>query len=371
MILIPGITLKNVTKKFGEVTAIKDVNLKIKDGEFFTLLGPSGCGKSTTLNIIAGLLEQDEGEVWIGDALVSSKKQEIMRDPKDRDIAMTFQDYAIYPHKTVFDNIAFPLEIKGEDEGEIERRVKKTAELLDIVELLDRKPEELSGGQRQRTALGRAIVREPNVFLMDEPLANLDARLRITARGRLRKLQRELGVTTVYVTHDQAEAMTMSDRIAVLKDGVIQEVGKPNEIYNNPSTLFVAKFIGDLPMNMLEGTLVERKGNITIDMGTFSYNLNKGEKILENAESPNVILGIRPEHFKIAKKKKKNAFKGEIDVIETAGREFNIRLTVGENSLLVITEQPDLEVGDEVWLVPDREEIHLFDEKTGKNILPC
>ncbi|WP_456450749.1 ABC transporter ATP-binding protein, partial [Palaeococcus sp. (in: euryarchaeotes)] len=230
-----GVMLVGVWKRFGEVAAVKNMNLEVKDKEFMILLGPSGCGKTTTLRMIAGLEEPSEGQIFIGDKLVADLEKGVFIPPKDRDIAMVFQSYALYPHMTVYDNIAFPLKLRKTPKQEIEERVKEVAELLDLTELLKRKPRELSGGQRQRVALGRAIVRKPQVFLMDEPLSNLDAKLRVKMRAELKKLQRQLGVTTIYVTHDQVEAMTMGDRIAIINFGELQQVGSPDEVYNKPS----------------------------------------------------------------------------------------------------------------------------------------
>ncbi|MFQ6098478.1 MAG: ABC transporter ATP-binding protein, partial [Armatimonadota bacterium] len=245
------VVLRDLTKVFGDVVAVKDVNLEIEDAEFLVLVGPSGCGKTTCLRMIAGLEEVTQGEIYIGDRLVNDVS------PKDRDIAMVFQNYALYPHMTVFDNMAFGLKLRRFPRDEIKARVQQAAQMLGLQDLLSRKPKELSGGQRQRVALGRAIVREPAVFLMDEPLSNLDAKLRIQTRAELIKLHRTLGITTVYVTHDQVEAMTMGDRIAVMRDGVVQQVDEPLGLYLRPANLFVAGFIGSPPMNFLDCTLEE------------------------------------------------------------------------------------------------------------------
>lgn len=363
------VTLKNITKTYkgGEVIAAKDVGLKIKDGEFFTLLGPSGCGKSTILHTIAGLLKPDKGKVWIGDELVTSGK-EIKKLPKERDVSMVFQSYAIYPHMTVFDNIAFPLKIKGKEKEEIERRVKEAADSLNISGLLDRKPKELSGGQRQRVALGRAIVRKPKVFLMDEPLANLDARLRITERGRLKKLQKEVGITTVYVTHNQKEATTMSDRIAIERKGKIHQVGTPDEIYGEPIDLFVASFIGDNPINTFEGKIREENGDLIVDMGVFTCEVpERISKAVRESGVKEVILGIRPEHIKL--EKGEGALKGEVTVLEPSGREIIVHCKIGEKKIRVISDsKKDLETGKEIWLTFQKEKIYLFNKKTEKAI---
>ncbi len=363
------ISIKGLVKKYGDTIAARDVDYRIGEGEFFVLLGPSGCGKTTLLLAIAGLIKVDAGEIWIGNRLLSSPKRNIHIEPQERNVSMVFQDYALYPHMTVFKNIAFPLTARGVAKQEIERRVKEVAEFLDISLLLDRKPGQLSGGQKQRVALGRAIVREPDVFLMDEPLANLDAKLRVYMRAELKKLQQKLGVTTVYVTHDQLEAMTMGSRIAILQDGALQQVGTPKEVYDRPSNLFVAGFIGSPPMNFLEGTLVERDGNVLIDFGTFTYELPNGKEVMRRAETPRVILGIRPEHIRITRGGKKNAFKATVEVVELVGKELEVHLTAGETPLVVIADPTlDAEVGGAVWLLPDGERIQIFDGENEERI---
>ena len=268
------VLIKNLTKKYGEVQALKNLNLSIEDKEFFILLGPSGCGKSTALLCIAGLLRPDSGEIWFDKKLVTNPQGDVSLAPQERQVAMVFQDYALYPHMTVFKNIAFPLEVRGKSRNEILKSVKATAELLGITQLLDRKPKQLSGGQRQRVALGRAIVREPKIFLMDEPLANLDAKLRVHMRVELKKLHERLGTTTVYVTHDQVEAMSLGDRVAVLKDGILQQVANPTELYDAPKNVFVAGFIGSPPMNMLNGKLTETDGNLVMELATKTFKID-------------------------------------------------------------------------------------------------
>jgi multiple sugar transport system ATP-binding protein len=362
------LTIKGLTKKYGEMTAVENLNLKVKDKEFVVLVGPSGCGKTTVLNSIAGLLEIDEGEIWFGDELVTSPDRGIFKIPQRREVAMVFQDYAIYPHMTVFGNMAFPLEIRKVNKREIETRVKKTAQLLKIDKLLNRKPKELSGGQRQRIALGRAMVRGPKVFLMDEPLANLDAKLRVHARVELKKLQQELGVTTIFVTHDQVEAMTMGDRIAVMNDGHLEQMGMPAELYHRPRNMFVAGFIGSPPMNMLNGTLVEKDGNIAIDLGFSIYELSKKVKeLMKRATASKVTLGIRPENIVIMKKSQPNSLKAEVIYIELIGKESNVHLEAGKTPLIAIrSSTEDLKDGDKVWLGFDDEKIHIFDGKSGE-----
>ncbi|HHW15219.1 MAG TPA: sn-glycerol-3-phosphate ABC transporter ATP-binding protein UgpC, partial [Firmicutes bacterium] len=262
-----SVTLKGVSKRFGNVTAVDNVNLEIADREFVVLVGPSGCGKTTTLRMVAGLEEITEGEIYIGERLVNDVA------PKDRDIAMVFQNYALYPHMNVYDNMAFALKIRKVRRDEIDRRVRAAAQLLGIENLLDRKPKALSGGQRQRVALGRAIVREPKVFLMDEPLSNLDAKLRVQMRSELSKLHNRLQTTVIYVTHDQTEAMTMGDRIVVMKDGKVQQVGTPLDIYEHPANVFVAGFIGSPAMNFFQVRLDEANGQLFADFGSFRLPL--------------------------------------------------------------------------------------------------
>src|SRR5690554_2489933 len=286
-----SVTLKNITKVYdGNVTAVSDFNLDIADKEFIVLVGPSGCGKSTTLRMVAGLEEITVGELYIGDKLMNDVA------PKDRDIAMVFQNYALYPHMTVFDNMAFGLKLRKFPKDEIKRRVSEAAKILEIEHLLDRKPKALSGGQRQRVALGRAIVRDPKVFLMDEPLSNLDAKLRVQMRVEITKLHHRLQTTIIYVTHDQVEAMTMGDRIVVMRDGVIQQVGKPLDIYDKPANIFVAGFIGTPPMNFLEGVLKEENDRLYVDLETFKVYVPEGKfKTAKMYVDKEIILGIRPE----------------------------------------------------------------------------
>jgi multiple sugar transport system ATP-binding protein len=268
------VLIKNLTKKYGDVQALKDLSLSIEDKEFFILLGPSGCGKSTALLCIAGLLMPDSGEIWFDNKLVTSPQGDVSLPPQERQVAMVFQDYALYPHMTVFKNIAFPLEVRGESTIEISQRVNTTADLLGIRQLLDRKPKQLSGGQRQRVALGRAIIREPKIFLMDEPLANLDAKLRVYMRVELKKLHQKLETTSVYVTHDQVEAMSLGDRVAVLKDGILQQIATPSELYDAPKNVFVAGFIGSPPMNMLSGRLFEKNESFKIELAKKTFNVD-------------------------------------------------------------------------------------------------
>ncbi|MEG1932663.1 MAG: sn-glycerol-3-phosphate ABC transporter ATP-binding protein UgpC, partial [Pygmaiobacter sp.] len=292
-----GISLKNIYKVYpGNVTAVRDFSLEIADQEFIVLVGPSGCGKSTTLRMIAGLEEISQGELYIGDRLVNDVP------PKDRDIAMVFQNYALYPHMTVYKNMAFGLELRKTPKDEIERRVREAAKVLDIEHLLDRRPKALSGGQRQRVALGRAMVRNPAVFLLDEPLSNLDAKLRTAMRTEIIKLHKKLGTTFVYVTHDQTEAMTMGDRIVVMKDGIVQQVDTPQNLYDYPCNMFVAGFIGSPQMNFMDTTLIQEDGRYFCDFGVQKLEI-PAEKIAANPSldaylGKAVKLGIRPEDIK-------------------------------------------------------------------------
>jgi len=366
-----SLTIKGLTKKYGEMAAVENLDLEVKDKEFVVLVGPSGCGKTTTLNSIAGLVEIDEGEIWFGDELVTSPERGISKIPQKRGVAMVFQDYAIYPHMTVFGNIAFPLEIRKVNKREIEARVKKAAQLLEIENLLNRKPKALSGGQRQRIALGRAMVRDPKIFLLDEPLANLDAKLRVRARVELKKLQQELGVTAIFVTHDQVEAMTIGDRIAVMNDGHLEQMGTPAELYHNPRNRFVAGFIGSPSMNMLAGKLKEKDGALVIDLNFCVYELfEKARELMEKTTLSEVILGIRPENVVITKESKGNPLEATVVYIELTGKESNVHLEAGGSPLIAIrSSTQDLRAGDKVWLSFDEEKVHVFEQKSGKALL--
>ena len=368
-----NITIKNLTKKYGNTMAVKDLNLQIKDTEFFVFLGPSGCGKTTTLFAIAGLIKIDAGEIWIGDELVTSAEKGIHKPPQARGIAMVFQDYAIYPHMTVFDNIAFPLQISNTDKREIEQRVKKTAELLGISHLLDRKPRQLSGGQRQRVALGRAMVRKPKVFLMDEPLANLDAKLRVQMRTELKKLQLDLGVTTIYVTHDQVEAMTMADRIMVQKEGAIEQMGTPDELYNHPSNLFVAGFIGSPEMNFIDCTLIKEKEELCLDAKEFTVLLpSEMSSKMDNYVDSEIIMGIRPEELYESKSDEEttqeNTVRMTLDLIEPVGPYLLLHLKAGQIPFTATVKDTKAKAGQEVIMEINPDKIHLFDKKTKKAI---
>ncbi len=362
------VRLRGLVKKFGKTIALRGIDLDIKNGEFIVLLGPSGCGKTTTLRIIAGLEKPDEGRVLFGD------KDVTFLPPKDRNVSMVFQSYAVWPHMRVRENIAFPLKIRGVPQDEIERRVKWAAELLQIDELLDRYPHQLSGGQRQRVAVARAIVIEPDVLLMDEPLSNLDALLRVKMRSELKKLQRRIGVTTIYVTHDQVEAMTMGDRIAVMNNGKIQQVGTPEEIYLKPANTFVAGFVGSPQMNFFEAT-VKLDSEKLLDTGEFSIPLNDElAAVLKDYNSKTVIVGIRPEYMYPREIAPKNIvgpeIKGVIDFVEALGSDTIIHLKVGDKHLVIkLSGSHHYRIGEELTVIFSLDKIHIFDKNTGKAIV--
>ena len=351
--------LRSVTKRFGKVTAVDHISLDVEDGEFIVLLGPSGCGKTTTLRLIAGLEKPDEGRIFFGERDVT------LLPPRQRNVSMVFQSYAVWPHMKVFDNIAFPLRIKKFPEEEIRRRVKWAAELLQIEELLDRYPAQLSGGQRQRVAVARAIVVEPDVLLMDEPLSNLDALLRVRMRSELKKLQRKIGVTTIYVTHDQVEAMTMGDRIAVMNKGRIMQIGSPEEVYNKPANIFVAGFIGSPQMNFIDARVAKRDNSIVLDTGFAEIPVPKeNDKLLESLLGSKIVVGIRPEHIYVARREK-NTFplKGRIDFVEMLGSDTILHVDVGGKILVVkLSGGHAFSVGQEVTLYIDLSRLHVFHE---------
>ena len=367
-----NLSLKHIYKRYtGGVTAVTDFCLDIEDKEFIILVGPSGCGKSTTLRMIAGLEEISEGELYIGDTLVNDVA------PKDRDIAMVFQNYALYPHMTVFDNMAFGLKLRKTPKDEIKRRVEEAAAVLDITHLLDRKPKALSGGQRQRVALGRAIVREPKVFLLDEPLSNLDAKLRAQMRTELSKLHIRLGTTFIYVTHDQVEAMTMGDRIVVMKDGFIQQVDSPANLYSKPCNEFVAGFMGSPQMNFLDAKVVDKGGEIAVEFGTDK----KYDVVLPGAKAEaakayvgkEVVMGIRPENIHDEEMYLSAATTGIVDatveVSEMMGAETYLYLScAGQNMIARVSPRTTTKNGDNLRVAFDPTKIHLFDKETEKTI---
>ncbi len=361
------VVLKNVTKRFGSLTAVRNVSLEVEDGEFMVLVGPSGCGKTTILRMIAGLEEVTEGEIWIGDRLVNDVP------PKDRDIAMVFQNYALYPHMTVYDNIAFGLKLRRVPKPEIDRRVRQAAEMLGIADKLRAKPRELSGGQRQRVAVGRAIVRNPKVFLFDEPLSNLDAKLRVKMRAELQELHHRLKTTTVYVTHDQVEAMTLGHRVAVLNHGVLQQVDTPQRLYDFPANVFVAGFIGSPAMNFLPAKLTEANGQLVAQGSSFRFTIP--EAIAPKAEGflgRDVVVGIRPEHLQPAEPGDDGPDRLTIavKVVEPLGSEL---IVYGDLDGVEVGARLDpslrVQVGDKLTLSPQPTKLHLFDKESERAIL--
>lgn len=367
-----GLKLKHVYKRFGsDVTAVNDFDLEIKDKEFLVLVGPSGCGKSTTLRMIAGLEEISEGELHIGDRLVNDVA------PKDRDIAMVFQSYALYPHMNVYQNMAFGLKLRKFKKDEIDKRVKEAARILDIEHLLDRKPKALSGGQRQRVALGRAIVREPQVFLMDEPLSNLDAKLRVQMRTEISKLAKRLETTVVYVTHDQTEAMTMGDRIVVMKDGVIQQADTPDTIYNHPANMFVAGFIGSPAMNFIPGSLQDVNGKVHFKASNVDVEVPEGRaRVLRDRGyvGKDVVFGIRPEDIHdepvFLEASPDSVLKTKVEVSENMGSEMYLYLSgLGDDMFVArVDARSDVKMGDEVKLAFDMNKCHIFDKETEEAV---
>lgn len=359
-----SVTIRDVWKYYGKTMAVKDLNIEIEDNEFLCLLGPSGCGKSSTLRMLAGLEFISSGEVFFGDLKVNDIP------PRDRDIAMVFENYALYPHKTVFENMANPLKLQKMNKTDIEERVVWAAQMLEIEELLQRKPVELSGGQKQRTAIGRAIVREPKVFLFDEPIAHLDAKLRSHMRGELKHLQRRLETTTVYVTHDQLEGMTMADRIAVMHEGVLQQLGTPSEIYNHPINEFVAGFVGEPPMNFLD-CRIERSGDaVALVYESMNVALTDAQsRILEEKGAvTEVRLGIRPDDLTIAVGENHGMeFSAKIFVTEPLGGDMLIEAELGRDRMTIKRKISELGVpGDPCGIALNIEKLHVFNRETGE-----
>jgi multiple sugar transport system ATP-binding protein len=396
------IVLDNVTKRFGETVAVEDLDMNIDDGEFMVLVGPSGCGKTTALRMIAGLEDISAGQIRIGDRVVNDVP------PKDRDIAMVFQNYALYPHMSVFDNMAFGLKLAKVDSKEIDQRVNKAARILGLSEFLKRKPRALSGGQRQRVAMGRAIVREPQAFLMDEPLSNLDAKLRVQMRSEIARIQHDLKVTTVYVTHDQVEAMTMGNRVAVIKKGELQQVGPPSQLFNAPSNLFVAGFIGSPSMNFVTSKLERSNGGVQVQIGSQSVMVDRSvmseRPALESYAGKEVIVGIRPHDFEDAALEsdspKDSRIKAHVDLVEALGTQTLIHFDVdapvvltdemkelaadvggeevekleerakeGRNEFVAeLDPRTKANNGDDIELAIETTRLHFFDNDTGEGI---
>ncbi|MGL4650745.1 MAG: ABC transporter ATP-binding protein [Caldilineaceae bacterium] len=364
-----SVTYEHVFKRWGDVVAVNDLNIQIADKEFLVFVGPSGCGKTTSLRLLAGLEEISDGRILIGDRVVNDVP------PKDRDIAMVFQSYALYPHMSVYDNMAFGLKLRKTPKAEIDRRVKEAADILDIGHLLDRKPKQLSGGQRQRVAVGRAIVREPAVFLFDEPLSNLDAKLRVQTRAQITRLHQRLATTFIYVTHDQVEAMTMASRIAVMKDGILQQIDSPQNLYDHPNNVFVAGFIGSPSMNFFDATLAESDGHLEINSGGFRLTVPE-EKAKEwrQFKGREVIFGIRPEdiHSKqfLPVGILESNLAAKTDVIEMMGNEIYLYLQTRDNKQFIARVDPRVRtaMGQDIELSVNMANAHIFDPKTEQSL---
>jgi multiple sugar transport system ATP-binding protein len=354
-----GVRLENVAKRYGAVSVIEGLSLDIHDREFMVLVGPSGCGKSTALRMIAGLEDVSEGKVYIGERIVNDLQ------PKDRDVAMVFQSYALYPHMTVRENVAFGLKIRKTPKAELEKKVADAAATLGIDHLLDRKPKQLSGGQRQRVAVARAIVRDPSVFLFDEPLSNLDAKLRVQMRAEITKLQQRLQTTCVYVTHDQIEAMTMGHRMAVMKEGRIQQIGTPLEVYDTPATLFVAQFIGTPPMNFFAATVTDGR----LDADSFTLPLPEGRNVTNGQR---VMAGIRPENLLQSSERGRGAtarIPAIVDLVEPIGHQAIVHCRVGEDLLVAAFDAHQMpRVGETIDLVIELDALHLFDATSEQRL---
>ena len=360
------VELKGIGKVYdGNARAVENANITVEDREFVVLVGPSGCGKTTTLRMIAGLEDITEGTLEIDGKLVNDLP------PKDRDIAMVFQNYALYPHMTVFDNMAFGLKIRKFSKNEIQKRVQDAAHILDIGGLLERKPKALSGGQRQRVAVGRAIVRQPKVFLFDEPLSNLDAKLRVQMRAEISSLHNRLNATMIYVTHDQVEAMTMADKIVVMKDGLIQQIGSPLSLYNEPNNRFVAGFIGSPPMNFMSVELKKEGSKLIMDEGTFTLPLDSANtNLMKPYAGRRTTFGIRPENLIFeAEGAKKDCVVGKIEVIEQLGEEIHLLVNTGNHTFVAkVPPHLELKIGEEISLKPREKKVYFFDSETEKAI---
>ncbi len=366
------IKLDNIIKRFGDVIAVKDFNLEIQDKEFVVFLGPSGCGKTTTLRLIAGLEHPEEGDIFIDNQRVNNLS------PADRDIAFVFQFYALYPHLSVYDNIAFPLKAVKISKSEIKEQVKRVAEILQISNMLNRKPSMLSGGEMQRVALGRAMVRQPKVYLLDEPMANLDAKIRVDTRAEIKRLQHEIGATTIFVTHDQIEAMSLADRIAVIHQGVLQQIGTPYEVYNRPESLFVAGFMGMPTMNLLDAEITAQAGKSVLHLSHTDLYLplpSNREATLNTATQENgLVFGIRPEHITAVNRPDERKIAAEVHLVEPLGAVNILDIRLGthcdtqEPILLRVRTRPSFQagVGDTIWLGFNEHEMHLFDRKTER-----
>ncbi|MBI1776034.1 MAG: ABC transporter ATP-binding protein [Proteobacteria bacterium] len=357
------VVLRDVVKTYGSFHAVDHVSLTVADGEFVALVGPSGCGKTTTLNLVAGLIELSDGDIFIGDRLVNDL------DPKDRDVAMVFQNYALYPNKTVFKNLAFPLKMRKMANSEIEQKVREAAKVLDIGHLLERRPRELSGGQQQRVALGRALVRDPRVFLMDEPLSNLDAKLRVQMRAELKRFHQDLKATVIYVTHDQLEAVTMADRMAVMNGGVLQQYDTPERVFESPVNIFVAGFIGSPPMNLLNAKVVGNAASAALeseDGWRYALSPANARKALAST-SGEVVLGARHSTIRLHKEATPGTIAGRVYTVEPTGDITYAHVSLG-SAIIIVSVAPDVRLSsdDQVWIEFHKEKLHLFDRKTGQ-----
>lgn len=366
-----NVTLRDVKKVYdNEVVAVQEFNLEIEDKEFIVLVGPSGCGKSTTLRMIAGLEEISSGDLLIGEKRVNDVP------PKDRDIAMVFQNYALYPHMTVYDNMAFALKLRKVPKAEIDEKVRRAAEILDITQYLERRPKALSGGQRQRVAIGRAIVREPSVFLMDEPLSNLDAKLRNQMRAEIIKLRQRIDTTFVYVTHDQTEAMTLGDRIVIMKDGFIQQIGTPQQVFDQPANLFVAGFIGSPQMNMFEGKLNKKGDKYYVQVADANIELSEDKQLTlkaNNVAEKSVTVGVRPDHILLCDDNAPNAIPATVEVSEMMGSQTHLHVNANGTEVVLVVQTVDLhadafKAGSKVNFTFGGNVAHIFDKDTEKNI---
>lgn len=361
-----SLTFNGVWKRYDQVEAVKDMNLDIQDGEFLCLLGPSGCGKSSSLRMIAGLEFISDGEIRLGDQRINDL------EPRHRDIAMVFESYALYPQKSVFENMANPLRLRKTPKDEIERRVRDAAKILEIERLLDRRPSQLSGGQKQRVAIGRVLVREPKAFLFDEPIAHLDAKLRARMRGELKHIQKSLGTTTVYVTHDQLEGMSMADRMAIMREGVLQQVGTPHEVFNSPANVWVATFVGDPPMNVMSGELRSDDGELAVHGKGFRVAVPEARaRALEDAplKDRQILIGVRPEALTLSSvRDEKHHVAGKIYAVQPLGDIEIVDVRIGEDRLLVRVELGTIsneDIDAPVYLSFRKEKLHFFDPETG------
>jgi multiple sugar transport system ATP-binding protein len=355
------VRLQEVVKSYGGVTAVDHVSLTVADGDFVALVGPSGCGKTTTLNLVAGLVELTAGEIFIGDREVTNL------DPKDRDIAMVFQNYALYPNKTIFKNLSFPLKMRKLPNAEIEKKVKAAARLLDIEHLLERRPRELSGGQQQRVALGRALVRDPRVFLMDEPLSNLDAKLRVQMRSELKRFHQDLNATVIYVTHDQLEAVTMADKMAVMNGGLLQQYDSPKNVFERPVNVFVAGFVGSPAMSLIPLEVASNGGDVSLqspDGWLLSLSPANARKAL-NATSKRVVLGARHSTLRVHKSATPGTVAGKVYTVEPTGDVTFVQIYLG-SAVVIVSLDPNfsIEPDEPVWVAFDQDRIHLFDGET-------